>query len=166
MAEPAPTGKLLATESGRDLVLTRLFDDGIEAVWATLTEPERSARWFGPWSGEGMPGGKIACRMAFEEGEPEIEMSVLACERPQHLALFSEDEYGSWHLEVHLRERDGGTELDLVHHLDEKAEPGSIGPGWEWYLDRFVAAHVGGPSPEFGDYFPAQQAYYEGLVPE
>ena len=41
-----------------------------------------------------------------------------------------------------------------------------VGPGWEYYLDMLVAAHGGQPLPSFDDYFPAQQGYYEGLVPE
>lgn len=165
-ASPAPSGTLLATESGRDLVLTRSFDAGIETIWAQLTESERTARWFGPWSGKGEPGGTVFCRMSFEQGEPEIEMVVDACEGPRHLALHSEDEHGSWHLEVDLAESEGTTELRLTHHLDEKAEPGMVGPGWEYYLDMLVAAHADGPLPSFDDYFPAQQAYYEGLAAE
>ena len=165
-ASPTPSGKLLATEAGRDLVLARSFDAGIATIWAELTESERTARWFGPWSGDGAPGGTISVRMSFEQGEPEIEMVVDACEASRHLALHSEDEHGSWHLEVDLSESGGTTELRLTHHLDAKAEPGMVGPGWEYYLDMFVAAHGDVPLPSFDDYFPAQQAYYEGLVPE
>lgn len=165
-ASPQPSGKLLATEGGRDLVLTRSFDAEPEAIWAEVTESERTARWFGPWSGDGEPGGTISCRMTFEKGEPEIEMSIDACERPRHLALHSEDEHGSWRLQLDLIEADGGSTLQLTHHLDESSETGMIGPGWEYYLDMLVAAQAGQPLPSFDDYFPAQQAYYESLVPE
>jgi uncharacterized protein YndB with AHSA1/START domain len=151
VAEPTPTGKLLATEGGRDLVLRRSFPAGIDDVWAEFADPERTARWFGPWSGDARPGGKIACRMAFEEGEPEVEMTIEACEAPSHLALHSVDDHGSWLLDIYLREEGDGTELELVHHLDEKAQPEFVGPGWEYYLDMLV---------------PAQQSYYEGLVAE
>jgi uncharacterized protein YndB with AHSA1/START domain len=165
-ASPQPSGRLLATDGGRDLVLARPFDAEPESIWAELTEPERTARWFGPWSGNGEPGGTISCRMAFEQGEPAIEMTIEACERPRHLALHSEDEHGSWHLEIDLSEAGGTTTLQLTHHLDEQAQPGMIGPGWEYYLDMLVAAHGGQVLPSFDDYFPAQQAYYESLVPE
>ena len=165
-ASPAPSGKLLATAAGRDLVLARSFDAAAETVWAELTDPERTARWFGPWSGRGEPGGTIAVQMAFEEGEPVVEMVVEACERSRHLALRSEDDHGSWHLEIGLSESGGATTLQLTHHLDEQADPGMVGPGWEYYLDMFAAAHDGRPLPSFDDYFPAQRAHYEGLVPE
>jgi len=164
VAEPTPTGKILATEGGRDLVLTRSLASAVEAVWAELADPERCARWFGPWRGEARPGATIVCQMAFEEGGPKIEMTIDACEAPRHLALHSVDEHGSWLLEANLREADGGTELELVHHLDASAQPGMVGPGWEYYLDMLVAAHADRPLPSFDDYFPAQQAYYEGLV--
>jgi uncharacterized protein YndB with AHSA1/START domain len=163
-ASPQPSGKLRATESGRDLVLTRSFHSGIGEVWAELADPERTARWFGPWKGDARPGGRIACQMAFEEGEPEVEMSIDACDAPRHLALHSVDEHGSWLLDVNLREGAGETELELVHHLDANAQPGLVGPGWEYYLDMLVAAHDDLRLPSFDDYFPSQQAYYEGLV--
>ncbi|HWC07694.1 MAG TPA: SRPBCC family protein [Solirubrobacterales bacterium] len=165
-ASPQPSGKLRATEGGRDLVLARSFAAGIEEIWAELTESERTAGWFGPWSGDGEPGGTISVRMSFEQGEPEMAMSIDACEHPCHLALHSEDEHGSWHLEVELSDAGGTTTLELTHHLDEQAQPGMIGPGWEYYLDMLVAAHAGQPLPSFDDYFPAQQAYYESLVRE
>lgn len=93
-------------------------------------------------------------------------MTVDACERPRHLALHSEDEHGSWQLEVDLSDAADATTLQLTHHLDEQADPGMVGPGWEYYLDMLVAAHAGRALPSFDDYFPSQQAYYEGLVPE
>ena len=53
---PEPTGRVIRTESGRDLVLTRRFEASIEDVWASVTEPVRTARWFGSWTGKGEAG--------------------------------------------------------------------------------------------------------------
>ena len=72
----------------------------------------------------------------------------------------SKDEYGTWRLEAKLAEADGTTELTFVHHLDAGANPGEVGPGWEYYLDRLVASRDGGTAPDFDAYFPAQAAYY------
>lgn len=165
-ASPRPSGKLLATEAGRDLILTRSFDDPIESIWAELTEPERTVRWFASWSGERAPGERVSYRMVFEEGAPEAEMLIEACEAPRRLAVRSEDEQGSWVLEARLREEGGGTVLDLVHHLSEETQVEYVGPGWEYYLDMLVAAHADEPLPSFDDYFPAQRGYYEALTPE
>jgi uncharacterized protein YndB with AHSA1/START domain len=165
---PTPTGRILRTPEGRDLVLVRSFRAPIEDVWASITEPERTARWFGPWKGEPGPGRKIRYSMVFEEGgaEMEMEMTIDACEAPRHLAVSAVDEWGSWLLEAHLTETDGVTELRFVQHLDEKTDVGSTGPGWEYYLDNLVASRGEGPKPEFADYYPAQKQYYGALEAE
>ena len=51
--------------------------------------------------------------------------------------------------------------------LNPEDEVGSIGPGWEYYLDRLMAAHRGpdaGHRRRGSDYFPAMQPAYERLV--
>jgi uncharacterized protein YndB with AHSA1/START domain len=164
--EPQPSGRLLATKDGRDLVLERSLRAEIDDVWAEFTDPERTARWFASWNGNPAPGDKVSYRMVFEQGEPEAEMWIDVCDPPHHLAVRSVDEHGSWRLEVRLRQAGELTTLELVHHLDESARPGLVGPGWEYYLDMLVAARARQPLPNFDDYFPAQQAYYEALVPE
>jgi uncharacterized protein YndB with AHSA1/START domain len=160
---PEPSGKLVATAEGRDLVIERRLAVAIEEAWAAVTEPERTERWFAAWSGEAAPGATIRYRMVFEQGEPEAEMEIEACEAPRHLAVRSVDEHGTWRLELRLEEEGGETRLALIHHLDESAQPGSVGPGWEYYLDLLVAAIDGTPQPSFDDYFPAQRGYYEAL---
>jgi uncharacterized protein YndB with AHSA1/START domain len=156
-----PNGRIFPTADGRDLVLTRTFRSGIEDVWASITESERTGRWFATWSGEPGPGKVIRYTMTFEEGAEEAEMRIDACEPPRHLAVSAENDYGSWRLEARLAEADGVTTLTFTHHLDDKANPGEIGPGWEYYLDNLVAAHTGTPQPDFDDYFPSMKAYYE-----
>jgi uncharacterized protein YndB with AHSA1/START domain len=163
---PQPSGRLLATSEGRDLVLERSLRADIDDVWAEFTDPERTARWFASWSGDPTPGGKITYRMVFEEGAPEAEMRIDACDPPHHLAVCTTDDHGTWRLEVRLRQSGELTTLELVHHLDESAQPGFVGPGWEYYLDMLLAARSQQPLPNFDDYFPAQQAYYEALAPE
>ena len=49
---PTPNGRLF----GDDLVLTRTFRAPMADVWASLTDPARTARWFGPWEGDAAPG--------------------------------------------------------------------------------------------------------------
>ncbi|GAQ60474.1 SRPBCC family protein [Streptomyces scabiei] len=161
---PEPTGRLLSTPSGHDLVLTRTYAAPASDVWASVTEPERTARWFGPWRGEAAPGRTIEVRMTFEESAPWFPMRIEACEPPHRLAVSTQDEAGSWSLELLLTESEGVTELRLVHHLVPPDAVGSIGPGWEYYLDMLTTAREGGPRPEFEGYYPAQKAYYESLA--
>jgi uncharacterized protein YndB with AHSA1/START domain len=161
---PRPTGQLLSTVDGRDLVLTRRFRAGIDDVWASITESERTARWFASWTGEPGPGKTIRYKLVFEGDAPEADMTIDACEPPHHLAVSTRDEYGTWRLEARLTENEGVTELTFIHHLDEGADVGSVGPGWEYYLDMLVASRTGDQLPDFDDYYPAQKGYYEGLA--
>ncbi|RKN08423.1 SRPBCC family protein [Streptomyces radicis] len=165
---PVPTGQLLPTDTGYDLILTRTYRGSIDDVWASVTEPERTARWFGPWRGEAAPGRTIEVRMAFEAEAPWCAVRIDACEPPRRLAVSMDDEAGSWPMELLLDENgDGGTTLRLVHHRPSAEGIGEIGPGWEYYLGLLTASREGGAvaAPDFDAYYPAQKAYYEGLAP-
>ncbi|WP_067862725.1 SRPBCC family protein [Nocardia shimofusensis] len=160
-----PAGRLFGTDTGVDLVLTRAFRAGMEDVWASLTQSERTARWFGPWKGEPGPGRRIEVQMAYEEEQPWMPMTIEACEPPRRLAVSAVDDHGSWFLEAVLVETDNGTELRFTQHFAEadRESVSHTGPGWEYYLDMLVAAHEGTPAPDFGDYWPAMQEYYTEL---
>lgn len=157
---PAPNGSVVARGGGRDLVITRRFRAPIEDVWASITESERTARWFGSWSGEPGPGRTIKYTMAFEPGHQPADMTIVACDPPRHLAVRASNDYGTWDLEVFLTEASGVTELRFVQHLDAKTDVGSVGPGWEYYLDNLVASRDGSEMPDFNDYYPSMKAYY------
>ncbi|MFC7531876.1 SRPBCC family protein [Actinoplanes sp. GCM10030250] len=155
--------RLVRTDKGSDLVLTRSFRAEIEDVWASVTEPERTARWFGAWEGEAAPGRTIKVQMAYEESAPWMDMRIEACEPPRRLELFSSDENGEWRIELLLTHDGGRTELSLIHHLLSDEGVGEFGPGWEYYLDMLVAARDGTPRPTFDDYYPSMKADFEAL---
>ncbi|ONI86830.1 ATPase [Saccharothrix sp. ALI-22-I] len=161
---PIPTGRLFRTDSGSDLVLTRTFRALADDVWASLTEPDRTARWFGPWEGEGRPGRTVKVRMVFEEQEPWVEVRIEACDPPHRLVLSMVDEAGTWRMELLLSEVDGVTELRLIHHLATEQGIGEVGPGWEYYLDMLTASRTGNPLPAFDDYYPSQKPHFESLA--
>src|SRR5690606_7781524 len=146
-----PAGRLLGTDTGVDLVLTRAFRACVEDVWASLTESERTARWFGPWKGEPGPGRTIEVQMAYEDEQPWMPMTVDACEPPRRLAVSTVDDEGAWFLEVVLVATAGGTELRFTQHLAhaDRKSVSHTGPGWEYYLDMLAAAHEGKPAPDF-----------------
>ena len=156
----SPTAKLFGT----DLVLTRTFRAQAEDVWASVTEPDRTARWFGPWTGEGKPGATVKVQLAFEDETPWCDVHIDACEPPRRLAVSMTDEAGVWRMELLLTESAGTTELRLVHHLDSVDGIGEVGPGWEYYLDLLVASRDSSPLPAFDDYYPAMKPYFEGLA--
>jgi uncharacterized protein YndB with AHSA1/START domain len=154
---PTPTGRLIGT----DLVLTRTFRAPVADVWASLSDPERTARWFGPWQGDAAPGNTIKVQMAYEDGGPWMDMTIEACEAPHRLALSSVDEHGSWHLDLTLTETAGVTELRFTQHLTDTGSVGEVGPGWEYYLDALVASRDGLPMPDFDDYYPSMKDHFE-----
>jgi uncharacterized protein YndB with AHSA1/START domain len=164
-----PTGRLVgstastASTGGADLIVHRTFKAPIDDVWASVTESERTARWFGRWEGEPGTGHTIKVQMAFEDNAPWTDMRIDVCEPPRRLAVTSSDENGTMRVELLLSHSDGVTELQLVQHMTSADGVGEMGPGWEYYLDNLVAAREDRPLPSFDDYYPAMKAYYEAL---
>jgi uncharacterized protein YndB with AHSA1/START domain len=158
-----PTGRIRRTEAGLDLTLRRCFSAPIEDVWRNVTDPALTAQWFGPWRGECRPGGRIVATLSVEDGSPTVHLRVVECEAPHRLRVVMQDGHGAWDLELVLARDGAGTELELVHHLQAKQGIGEIGPGWEFYLDRLAASRVDGPLPDFADYYPRMEGYYEAL---
>ncbi|CAN5472834.1 hypothetical protein BH23CHL4_BH23CHL4_20620 [soil metagenome] len=160
---PEPTGRLIRTPDGRTLLITRTFRAPIEDVWASLTESERTARWIGPWTGEGRVGGTVMVQMTEEEGAEPSAGVIRACDPPRSFSLdLDSGEAGSWSVAVELTEDAGITTLELKHHLYDTDDVSSIGPGWEYYLDRLVAAETGGEMREWEEYYPGMKGWYEG----
>lgn len=164
---PTATG---AIRNNCELTFSRTVPLTVDEAWSALTEPEKLATWYGPWSGD--PHGEIAVTMIAEEGQPTMAMRVLSCEKPRGYVVQALGEY-AWRLGIEIEPgAEEGTEaghavVTLVHYLAKQdAEMvDSIGPGWDYYLDCFVAAVTGGNprALDFNDYFPALQGHYEEL---
>ena len=105
--------------------------------------------------------------MVFEgDDAPASEMLIERCEPPSLLLVSSVQEHGTMRLEARLVERAGATELTLVQHLDDLDAVGEMGPGWEYYLDRLVAALSGQEVAAIDferDYHPAMSGHYRDL---
>ena len=158
---PTATGQLLPTSTGRDLVLERVLPGSIDDAWASITESDRLGRWFCTWRGEPRVGATLELTLVAEEGDPTSQAEILACDPPTHLAVSTQDQGGQWRLEATLTPLGSDqTRLRFVHHLDEEANPEEVGPGWEYYLDRLVAAMTGSDMPDFDDYWPSLASAY------
>jgi uncharacterized protein YndB with AHSA1/START domain len=157
---PRPTGRVRRTPRGTDLVITRRFRGGIDEVWQSVTDPESTARWIGPWEGEPGVGRTVRFRMAYEEGAPWNDVLIEACDPPRRLVVSKQSGYGELRLELTLRSEGETTELTFVQRLTDPAAAGDFGPGWEYYLDRLVAARSSRPMPDFDDYYPAQKEHF------
>jgi uncharacterized protein YndB with AHSA1/START domain len=156
-----PTGTL--HDDGRTLVLSRTFTAGIDEVWASVTESERLERWFGTWTGDPASGWVMVTMNAEPESQSAMRFDIQACEPPRLLSISAVNDYGNWRLTVELSAVDWTTTLVL---RQEEVDPGSLpetGPGWEWYLDRLVAAIAEQAPPTIedftADYLPMSTAY-------
>jgi uncharacterized protein YndB with AHSA1/START domain len=156
-----PTGSVRTTTGGRLLVLERTFRAPIGDVWASVTEPDRLGRWIGTWSGESGPGRTVAFTMTSEDEPVTDDAHIIECEPPTRLLVDLEANGEVWRVGLTLDERDGLTTLTFTQELGEDTDVGSIGPGWEFYLDRLVHDRAGEPFADFDEYYPAQQAYYQ-----
>lgn len=160
------SGRITPRPGGMDLEVVRSIALAVSETWEYLTDSELTERWFGPWDGDARAGGSVRVRMRFEEEMPTIRIGIVACDPERRLELRTDDETGSWHLDL-LLEEDGAydTTLRLVHHLESDAAVGEIGPGWEFYLDLLVAATEDTEEPTFDQYYPALREAYEELRP-
>ena len=165
MATPTPTGRLVATSHGHDLILTRTLPLSIEEAWAYITDSSHTSRWFGAWKGTGAVGETVQLQLGFEETSPWMDVEITECDSPRLLRILNTDDNGSWDLSLELTSGQGTTELRFVMHNLDPVGVGEIGPGWEYYLDQLLAAIDGIPLPDFDDYFPAQREYYEQQRP-
>ena len=170
MTLTTPTGRRELREGTPYLVLERTFRAPIDDVWAAVTEPARLERWIGTWTGD-PSSGSVAFRMTAESPDAAEELfRILACEPPRRLVTES-TEPGSdtvWRLELDLIERDGVTTLVFAQRADDAVPVDSVGPGWEYYLDRLVVAHGGGDAAtvEWDDYYPSlAEPYAEAFRP-
>lgn len=149
------------------LVLERRFSAPIGDVWASITESERLARWFGTWTGDPAAGFVMVTMTAEAEPVPPVRYEIDSCEEPRLLAVSATDDYGTWRLRAELSEEAGTTTLVFRQLEVDTGAIGNVGPGWEWYLDRLVAA-VGGDVPpgldEFDTAYMAMSHAYAAMV--
>jgi uncharacterized protein YndB with AHSA1/START domain len=159
-----PTGRLERIGERLTLFVTRTFHAPIEDVWAAVTEPERLERWLGTWHGD-PASGTVSFRMGFEGDDASYEqMEIRECEAPRTLKVTSNVGPYVWYLDVELTEADGVTTLAFSQPDLDHEDSLSVGPGWEYYLDRLVAVETGGVPPETADferdYYPAMAEHY------
>ena len=161
------TGTVTKIDGHPHLVILRRFHATADEVWRELTESERLERGIGRWEGDPKTG-HVTFFMTAEGQEPEPEeYTILECDRPHRFAGDTSQGEGSWHLWFELAEETpGDTVLTFGQRLNPGEDVGSIGPGWEYYLDRLVAAQAGldADDVQWDDYFPALQPEYERLV--
>ncbi|WP_194860548.1 SRPBCC domain-containing protein [Dietzia sp. SYD-A1] len=166
MPTPTPSGRL--SDSGA-VVFSRRLPRSREQAWAAVTDPARTARWIGPWSGD-PASGTVQLTMTAEDGDPVDDMEVVTCDAPGLLVVRTGS--GGWLLTVRIESDDEGGEggeavISLEQDIADAESAASIGPGWEYYLDRLVEAEAGRDPDALHfepDYYPGLAEYYRDLV--
>lgn len=165
MTTPGPHGSVASIDEHPNLVIERTFDSPAGDVWRDLTDSAQLERWIGRWEGDPASGAVDFFMTAESPDAAAQEFRITECDRARRLAVSTQGD-GGWELWLELDEADGVTTLRFGQRLSPQDDIGSIGPGWEYYLDRLVAAREGrdAASIVWDDYFPALQPHYEALV--
>ncbi|MGI9824653.1 SRPBCC domain-containing protein [Agromyces sp. Marseille-Q5079] len=162
-----PTGHYQLRGDGLYIEFDRLFHAPIEDVWYSLTNRTAMKAWIGTYTGSPATGA-VRFRMNAEEGYAEDEgweaVSILFCDPPHHFVVDGGGGAGQrMRLLSNLTERGGMTALSFGQRIYPDTDVASIGPGWDYYLDRLTAARTGAPMPDWSAYHPAFTSYYRDL---
>ncbi len=159
-----PTGRISRDGDQRVLRIVREFRAPIEDVWAAVTEPERLTRWIGTFTGD-PASGHVSFAMTAEGQTEGDDLEIRECVPPRVLRVTSQVGEERWPLDLVLEERDGVTTLTFSQPGIDPVAAESVGPGWEYYLDRLVAVETGGDVTAIDfdrDYYPAMVEHYRG----
>ncbi|WP_314038228.1 transcriptional regulator [Dietzia sp. CH92] len=158
---PKASGYLSPTGS---VVFPRRLPLSVEEGWAAVTDPARTAPWIGPWSGDPATG-TVELTMIAEDGAPVVPVGIVRCEAP-HLVVVSTAPDG-WVLTVRIEGDDDEVVISLEQDIPDAESAASIGPGWDFYMDRLVEAEAG-RDPEAvrfsPDYYPGLSEHYRALL--
>ncbi len=149
---------------GLELIVQRRLPIPVDDAWEWVTAPARVKQWIGILKGRPSVGAVLQLTMTAEDGKPTAPLEVLECDPLRRYVVEQAAGDERWRLRISLAETDAGTTIFLGHRLDNARLAGSVGPGWEYYLDRLVAAYQAEEMPDWNDYFPQQRPYYERLA--
>ncbi|KGN31515.1 activator of HSP90 ATPase [Knoellia sinensis KCTC 19936] len=162
---PRATGRREERDGTAYLVFERTFRAPIGDVWAAVTESDRLVRWIGHWAGDPSTGAVSFFMTAEAEDAPAETVHIDECDAPRRLVMRSarpDDHSEEWRWQIDLAESDGVTTLVFAQEVSDVVLAESVGPGWDYYLDRMVAAEAGADlaAIDFNDYYPVFAEHY------
>jgi len=158
------TGRVVRDRRGLDLIVERRVPAPASEVWKWLTAPTHLKKWIGTYKGAPVVGGEISFTMSFEDGSAASRVTVSECTPESRFVLDWVADDDPWHVAISLADLGSSTVVFLAQRVSGPEQAGQVGPGWEYYLDRLLAARAGSAMPEWDDYFPSQVPYYERLA--
>jgi uncharacterized protein YndB with AHSA1/START domain len=163
------TGRVVRDAIGLELIVQRRLPLPAAEVWEWMTAPARLKQWMGVLRGRPAVGATLQLKMTAEDGAPTEPLEVIECDPLRRYVVEQGTGGQVWRLRVSLAETtlvtgEPVTTVFLGHRLDSARLAGDVGPGWEYYLDRLVAAVDGTPMPDFADYYPQQKPYFERIA--
>jgi uncharacterized protein YndB with AHSA1/START domain len=163
---PQPTGRLVRKEDGVYVVLDRIFKAPIEDVWSYFSRSPRLAEWLGEFTGTPSTGA-ARFRMNVEGDDAKWEnVSILECSAPHKVSVDIGEGDKAWRMFAHLTEASGRTTVTFGQRLPVVTEGADYGVGWDYYLDRLLAARARKPMPDWNDYYPSMLEHYQILCRE
>jgi uncharacterized protein YndB with AHSA1/START domain len=162
---PQATGRVQEREGTAYLVFERTFRAPITDVWAAVTESDRLVRWIGHWEGDPTSGAVTFYMTAEAADAPAETIHIDECDAPRRVVMRSarpDDDSLEWKWQVDLAEEDGVTTLTFAQEVGSDTLAEGVGPGWDYYLDRMVAAENGEDLGriDFDEYYPALVEHY------
>lgn len=158
------TGRVVRDRRGLDLIVERRVAAPAAEVWKWLTAPAQLKKWIGTYKGSPVVGGTIAFSMSFEDAAGSQQVTVTECKPESRFVLDWVADEDPWHVAVSIADLGSSTVVFLAQRISDPKQAGEVGPGWEYYLDRLLAARGGTTMPDWDDYFPSQVPYYERLA--
>lgn len=160
------TGRREVRDGADLLVLERTLPLPPGELWAAITEPARLAPWIATWDGDPRSGHVRVWMLAEGDDVAPAEYEVRACEPPRRLALRYAGDYGVWELELTVAAAAAGATVTFTQVVHDPEALENIGPGWDYYLDRLVAAETGGDpaAVDWDAYYPALAEHYRALA--
>ena len=158
------TGRVVRDRSGLELIVERRVPLSADETWQWITSPAKLKKWVGTRRGTPVVGGTFEFTMTAEDGAEATTASLEVCEPGTRYTVSFGVGAEIWRVTISLADLGSTTALYLKQRLTNARDAGSIGPGWEWYLDRMLAAIAGQPMPDFDAYLTDQRPYYERLA--
>jgi uncharacterized protein YndB with AHSA1/START domain len=142
----------------------RDFNVDITELWEAVTKPSEISRWMMTQEMKLEP--RVGGQVLYDWGEEGVGSGTVNIFDPPHTVEYSwEEPAGVSVLRLDLREKQKGSELELVHRDLPFSTLSGVGPGWHTHLE-FLGAILRDEDFDFWPRFHELEPVYEVLLSE